>query len=127
MTNNRRSLVTSDEGFTASRSEYVAERTPGAEVAPKSVRWRHAHWVAAQASKLLSAELGRYIEVRPAMVIYGPTVPWAVTNLRGVDVFSGRKVIRYFGSRKRAAGVPPLTWEEGGEIFYAAHRALPPG
>ena len=90
-------------------------------------RLAHASWAAARASTLVSAELGREIEVRPAMVIYGPTVPWAVTNLRGVDVFSGRKVIRYFSSRKRAAGRPPLSWEEAGEIFYAAQRALPPG
>ncbi|MGO8961383.1 MAG: nuclease-related domain-containing protein [Streptosporangiaceae bacterium] len=90
-------------------------------------RLAHARWAAAQASTLLSAELGRQIEVRPAMVIYGPTVPWAVTNLRGVDVFSGRKLIRYFRTRRRAAGIPPLTWEQAGEIYYAAQRSLPPG
>jgi hypothetical protein len=87
----------------------------------------HARWEAAQAARLLSAELGREIDVRPVMVIYGPTVPWAVTSLRGVDVFSGHKVIRYFSSRKRAAGLAPLSWEQAGEIFYAAQRALPPG
>ena len=38
----------------------------------------------AQATRLLSAELGRDIAVRPAMVIYGPTVPWAVARLRGL-------------------------------------------
>ncbi len=90
-------------------------------------RLAHARWAAAQAATLLSAELGREVEVKPAMVIYGPTVPWAVTNLRGVDVFSGRKVIRYFRSRKRVAGIPPLSWEQAGEVYYAAQRALPPG
>jgi hypothetical protein len=90
-------------------------------------RLAHARWEAAQAARLLSAELGQQIDVRPVMVIYGPTVPWTVTNLRGVDVFSGRKVIRYFGSRKRGAGLAPLTWEQAGEVFYAAQRVLPPG
>ncbi len=90
-------------------------------------RLAHARWAAAQAATLLTAELGREVEVKPAMVIYGPTVPWAVTNLRGVDVFSGRKVIRYLRSRKRVAGIPPLTWEQAGEVYYAAQRALPPG
>ena len=90
-------------------------------------RLAHARWAAAQAAKLLSAELGREIEVRPAMVIYGPTVPWAVANLRGVDVFSGRKAIRYFASRRRLPEIVPLGWEEAGEIFYAAQRALPLG
>ena len=90
-------------------------------------RLAHARWAAAQAARLLSADLGREVEVRPAIVIYGPTVPWAVANLRGVDVFAGRKVIRYFSSRRRTAGAPPLTWEQAGEIFYAAHRVLPPG
>jgi Nuclease-related domain len=87
-------------------------------------RLTHARWEAAQAARLLSAELGREIDVRPVMVIYGPTVPWTVTNLRGVDVFSGRKIIRYFSNRNRRTGVTPLSWEQAGEIFYAAQRAL---
>jgi hypothetical protein len=90
-------------------------------------RLTHARWEAAQAARLLSAELGRDIDVHPVMVIYGPTVPWTVTNLRGVDVFSGHKVIRYFSSRKRGAGVTQLTWEQAGEVFFAAQRALAPG
>ncbi len=89
-------------------------------------RLASARLAAAEVSRLLSAELGRVIEVRPAVVIYGPTVPWAVANLRGVDVFAGRKVMRYFSSRRRAAGLPPLGWEQAGEIFYAAQRVLPP-
>jgi hypothetical protein len=89
-------------------------------------RLAHARWEAAQASRLLSAEIGGEIVVQPAMAIYGPTVPWAVTSLRGVDVFAGRKLRRYFASRKRAAGAAPLSWEQAGEIFHAAQRALPP-
>jgi Nuclease-related domain len=88
-------------------------------------RLAHARWEAAQAARLISRELGREITVRPAMVIYGPTVPWAVASLRGVDVFSGRALARYFRSRKRAREAGPLSWEEVGEIFAAAQRALP--
>jgi hypothetical protein len=88
-------------------------------------RLAHARWEAAQASRLLSAELGRQITVRPAMVIYGPTVPWGVANLRGVDVLSGRAVVRYFSSNKRSSDGKTLSWEEAGEVFAAAQRALP--
>jgi hypothetical protein len=88
-------------------------------------RLAHARWEAAQAARLLSNELGREVTVRPAMVIYGPTVPWAVATLRGVDVFAGRSVGRYFRSRKRTRRADPLSWEEVGEVFTAAQRALP--
>jgi hypothetical protein len=88
-------------------------------------RLSHARWEAAQASRLLTNELGRQITVRPAMVIYGPMVPWAVATLRGVDVFAGRSVGRYFRSRKRSRAVGPLSWEEAGELYAAAQRALP--
>jgi hypothetical protein len=89
-------------------------------------RLAHARWEAAQAARLLGAELGREITVRPAMVIYGPTVPWTVAKLRGVDVFAGRSAGRYFRSRKRIRPAGPLGWEESGEIFAAAQRVLPP-
>jgi hypothetical protein len=94
----------------------------------QKARLAHARWEAAQASKLLSSELGREISVRPAMVIYGPTVPWRVATLRGVDVFAGRSVGRYFRGRNKARGRAPggrLTWEQAGEIFNAAQGALP--
>ncbi len=88
-------------------------------------RLSHARWEAAQAGRLLTNELGRQITVRPAMVIYGPMVPWAVATLRGVDVFAGRSVGRYFRSRKRTRVVGPLSWEEAGELYAAAQRVLP--
>jgi hypothetical protein len=89
-------------------------------------RLAHARWEAAQAARLLSDELGEEITVRPAMVIYGPTVPWGVTSLRGVDVFSGRHAGKYFRSRKRANRAGVLSWEDAGAIFAAAERVLPP-
>ena len=92
-------------------------------------RLAHARWEAAQASQLLSADLGREISVHPAMVIYGPTIPWAVATLRGVDVFAGRAIGKYFRGRSRAArrgrSASRLSWEEAGEIYNAAQRAMP--
>jgi len=88
-------------------------------------RLAHARWEAAQAARLLSSALGREITVRPAMVIYGPTVPWTVATLRGVDVFAGRSLGRYFRGRKKATTTDTLSWEEAGEVFAAAQRALP--
>ncbi len=89
-------------------------------------RLAHGRWEAAQVARLLGAELGSEVTVRPAMVIYGPMVPWTVAQLRGVDVFAGRNVGKYFRSRKRASPTGPLTWEQAGEILAAAHRILPP-
>ena len=93
-------------------------------------RLAHARWEAAQVSGLLSADLGREVNVHPAMVIYGPVVPWKVATLRGVDVFAGRSVGKYFRGRNRASRSPTgparLNWDEAGEIFHAAQRTLPP-
>jgi hypothetical protein len=93
-------------------------------------RLAHARWEAAHASRLLSADLGREVPVHPAMVIYGPTIPWTVATLRSVDVFSGSAVGKYFRGRSRAArsgrSAGRLTWEEAGEVFSAAQRVLPP-
>jgi len=88
-------------------------------------RLAHARWEAAQAAQLLGTALRREITVRPAMVIYGPTIPWAVASLRGVDVFAGRALPRYFFTRKRRRPAGPLSWEEIGEIYAAAERVLP--
>jgi hypothetical protein len=92
-------------------------------------RLAHARWEAAQATRLLSADLGHEVTVHPAMVIYGPVVPWRVATLRGVDVFAGRSVGKYFRGRSRVSrsskGDGALGWEQAGEIFNAAQRALP--
>ena len=88
-------------------------------------RLAHARWEAAQATHLLSREMRRQVTVHPTMVIYGPTVPWSVARLRGVDVFSGRSAIRYFISRTRVKGETAMNWQQVGEIVAAAERALP--
>jgi len=93
-------------------------------------RLAHARWEAAEASRLLSTDLGREVSVHPAMVIYGPVIPWTVATLRGVDVFAGRSVGKYFRGRNRASrssrGPTRLSWDEAADIFHAAQRALPP-
>jgi len=96
---------------------------------PSSQRERlaHARWEAAQAAYLLSRELRQPVTVRPAMVIYGPAVPWSVARLRGVEVMGGRSVVRFFVSRKKVNRARALTWEQAGDIAAAAERALPPG
>jgi hypothetical protein len=88
-------------------------------------RLEHAIWEAAQASILVGAALGTEISVRPAMAIYGPTIPWTVASLRDVDVFAGRRLRKYFRrqSRKTTARL------EAGQISLihaAAAKALPP-
>jgi hypothetical protein len=93
-------------------------------------RLAHARWEAAQASQVLSAATGRNVSVHSAMVIYGPLVPWRVATLRGVDVFGGRNLRKYFRARNRASRrgdgpVARLSWEQAGEIYSAAQQVLP--
>jgi hypothetical protein len=89
----------------------------------------HARWEAAQASTLLRAELGLEVDVQPAMAIYGPTIPWVVASLRGVDVFAGRRVGKYFRRRarsRRKRRLGSLGADQIEEIRQAASRLLPP-
>ena len=88
-------------------------------------RLAHARWEAAQAARLVSAALDQELTVRPTMVIYGPTIPWHVATLRGVDVFGGRRVGRYFRTQNRASRGHRLGGAEIAMIYDAAERALP--
>jgi hypothetical protein len=89
-------------------------------------RLEHASWEAAQAAGLLSKALGEPIAVRPAMAIYGPTVPWIVARLDGVDVFAGRRVVRYFRRQSRSIRGARLDAGQVEDIEIAAALALPP-
>lgn len=89
-------------------------------------RLEHATWEAGQASAYLSEALGREVKVRPAMVIYGPTVPWIVATLNGVDVFGGGRIRKYFGRQTRISRAARLDADEIEEIHIAAATALPP-
>jgi hypothetical protein len=89
-------------------------------------RLLHARWEAAQASALVGAELEQDISVQPAMVIYGPTIPWNVASLRGVDVLAGRRIGKYFRRQTRANRGRRLTATQVQAIREAAARVLPP-
>jgi hypothetical protein len=89
-------------------------------------RLEHARWEAAQASRLLGEAVKRAIDVRPAMVIYGPTIPWTVVSLLGVDVFSGGSLRKYFRRQAKARRAARLDAEQISLIKEAAERTLPP-
>ena len=61
----------------------------------QAARLEHARWEAEAAGRLIGAALGQPITARPAMVIYGPAVPWIVVRISGVDVFCGRRLRKY--------------------------------
>jgi hypothetical protein len=89
-------------------------------------RLKHAQLEAAMAGRLISDSLGRKQRIRPAMVIFGPTVPWTVARIGGVDVFSGRRLRKYLRAQARARREQRLTREEIAQIHEAAETALPP-
>jgi hypothetical protein len=89
-------------------------------------RLKHAQWEASQAAGRLSDALGEKIRVRPAMAIYGPTIPWIVARLDGVDVFGGRRVRKYFKRQTRTSGEARLDAGQIEDIHVAAAVALPP-
>jgi hypothetical protein len=88
-------------------------------------RLDHAQWEAAQATRLISAAYGSDVSVQPAMAIFGPTIPWTVASLGGVDVFTGRRLRKYF-RRKSKENQARLSHAQIGEIHAAAAKALPP-
>jgi hypothetical protein len=92
----------------------------------QSPRLAHARWEAAQAASLIGAELQHEISVKPTMVIYGPKISWGVANLRGVEVFSGAGVRKFFRQQNRATRGHHLDEHEIGLIHQAAERVLPP-
>jgi hypothetical protein len=89
-------------------------------------RLAHARWEAAQATRLLGAALTDPVEVKAAMVIYGPEIQWGVANLRGVEVFSGKRVRKFFRNQNRVTRGDHLDDEEIHDIYEAAERVLPP-
>jgi hypothetical protein len=89
-------------------------------------RLKHAAREATQAAARLSETLGETVSVRPAMAIYGPTIPWIVANLDGVDVFGGRRVRKYFKRQTRTSGGARLKAGQVEDIHVAAALALPP-
>jgi len=90
-------------------------------------RLRHAQQAAAQAARLVSAAVDRDLRVRPAMVIYGPRVPWTVARISGVDVLSGRRLRWYLRAQAKARRSLRPDDAEIERVYAAAALALPPG
>jgi hypothetical protein len=89
-------------------------------------RLDHAHMEADHAARLIAAQLGRRVRVQPAMVIYGPALPWVVLRFNGVDVFDGGRVGTYFRRQSKETRQRQLSSSEIAKVFSAAAHALPP-
>jgi hypothetical protein len=83
-------------------------------------------WAADEAGRLLSVALGGQIAVRAALVIYGPTIPWTVASISGVDVLSGRRLQKYLRHGAQGHSATRLGADEIERIHAAAAQALPP-
>src|SRR5712691_9928016 len=88
-------------------------------------RLDHARYVAEKAAALIGAELGHKVRVRPAMVVYGPKLPWVIMRLKGVDVFDGGHVGSYFRKQSKATAGKHLDTAQIAMVFSAAAHALP--
>jgi len=93
--------------------------------ASQKQRLEHAVWEASRASELLTKELGTQVEVRPALAIYGPQIPWDIATIRNVDVFTGTALRKYLKRRSKQREARRLSREEVQTYFAAAVRVLP--
>jgi len=84
-----------------------------------------ARWKAAQATELIQAALGRPVVVRPALVIYGPRLPWTVAKVRNVDVFAGKHLRKYLRGSIKAGRGYRLSIADIEDIYEATVRVLP--
>jgi hypothetical protein len=127
-------LVVGPTGVYAIDSEKHSKKLPirvknGKQIwiGPKSQKPRleHARWEAGRASELISARLGREVNVRPALAIYGPHIPWDIAVIREVDVFNGDRLRRYLKRRARIRESMKLSRDEVMRIYQAAEEVLP--
>jgi Nuclease-related domain len=91
----------------------------------QSSRLQHARWEASRAATLLGAQLQHPVSVSPVMVIYGPKIHWGVATLRGVEVFEGKRIRKFFKSQNKATRGHHLGDQEIGQIYQAAEQMLP--
>ena len=89
-------------------------------------RLSHALLAAGEAGRVVGAAMGRQLVVKPALVIYGPTVPWTVASVGGVDVFCGRRLRKYLHQAAKRSSAALLDSDEIERIYTAAAHALPP-
>ncbi|WP_245930421.1 nuclease-related domain-containing protein [Allonocardiopsis opalescens] len=87
----------------------------------KMDRLDEANREAVRAGELLSEALKREVRTHPGLALYGPTLRWDILVIRGVAVFTGRKV-RKFVRR----GTDDLSDTDIEKITEAAERVLPP-
>ncbi len=66
------------------------------------------------------------VRVRPAMVMYGPNIPWVIMKFKGVDVFDGSRVGTYFRRQTKAVAKHRLSPSQIAMVLAAAAKALPP-
>jgi hypothetical protein len=85
----------------------------------------HARFEAQSAAKLIAVELGQRIRVRPVIVLYGPTVPWVIMRIKGVDILDGRHVSTYFRRQSRATAGRHIDAAQVALVYSAATHALP--
>jgi hypothetical protein len=88
-------------------------------------RLEHARWESDQAAALISGVCGMPVSVRPVMAVYGPKIPWDVTTIREVDVFSGKRLRIYLRRYARHNTARPLGETDIERIYRCAHAALP--
>jgi hypothetical protein len=127
-------LVVGPAGIFALDSERLDKRIPLRAVGgmlyhgQRSLEPRldHARFEASTAAKLIGAELGQRVRVRPAMVTYGPTSVWIILPVKGVDVLDGSRVGTYFRRQSKTTRGRHLDSAQISEILAAAGRALPP-
>lgn len=100
----------------------------------KKERLEHARWESERAAEyitthaerqLLDTLPGGSIQVRPAMAVYGPKIPWDIATIREVDVFSGARLRNYLRRYARQNHAKPLNAAQIGQIYQAAQNAFP--
>jgi hypothetical protein len=89
-------------------------------------RLAHARLAADEVREAVSVPLGQQFTVKPAMVIYGPSIPWAVASVGGVDVLCGRWLLKYLRQAAKANSATRLDPDEIERIYAAAAQVLPP-
>jgi hypothetical protein len=127
-------LVIGPAGVCAIDSERWDKRLP-VRVLKKKQLWHgpfsqkdrlvEARWEAERASEMISGAIGRHVDVRPSLAIYGPKIPWQMLTIRDVDVYSGDQIRKYLRRRARATRRMQLSPAEAQEIYAAAERVLP--
>jgi hypothetical protein len=89
-------------------------------------KFEHAKFEADKVAELIGAELGQRVRVRPAMVIYGPKIPWIIMRFKNVDTFDGSHIGAYFRRQSKATVGHHLDDAQVSLVFAAAAHALPP-